>query len=127
MAPSEFVNHRGFGTLWLLYGVLRIAMAAFLVVFSATARLMFGALLSRVPNPFTWMSLFMALYWIVIAWCIVCAILSFLAAGALLGRRHSAQRAGMIAALVSLPEIPFGLVLGVYTLLVIPSPLTSRL
>jgi hypothetical protein len=127
MTPSEFVNHRGFGTLWLLYGVLRVAMAAFLVVFSATARLMFGALLSRVPNPFTWMSLFEVLYWTIIAWCIACAILSFLAAGALLGHRHSAQRTGMIAALVSLPEIPFGLVLGVYTLLVISSPLTSRL
>ncbi len=104
--------------LWLTYGVLRIAMAAFLVIFSATARLMAGPLLSRVPNPFTLMSGFEALYWVIIAWCVGCAILSFFAAGAVLSRRPSAGRLAILASFVSLPEIPFGLVLGVYTLLV---------
>jgi hypothetical protein len=108
---------RSLGTLWFLYGVLRIAAAAFLVVFSATFTLMAGALLTRVPDPFAWMSFFHFLFWLVIAWCIVCAILSFMAAGALLSRRGGGPRLAALASFVSLPEIPFGIVLGVYTLL----------
>lgn len=80
-SASPFVNRRSRAALWSLYGVLRIAMAALLVVFSATARLIAGALLTRVPNPLTMMALFEVLYWIIIPWCIVCAILSFWAAG----------------------------------------------
>jgi hypothetical protein len=44
------------GILWALYGISRLIIALVLVVFSATATLMFGALLSRVPNPFALMS-----------------------------------------------------------------------
>jgi hypothetical protein len=112
------MNQRSLATLWLFYGVLRIAMAAFLLVFSATARLMAGALLTRVPNPLTMMSFFEFLYWIVIAWCIACAILSFGAAAALWSSTRSAPPMAVIASLVSLPEVPFGLMLGVYTLFV---------
>ena len=117
-ATARSANERTLGALWLLYGVLRIVMAALLVVFSATARLMAGALLTRVPNPLTMMFLFEVLYWIIIAWCIACAILSFLAAGALTSGSHSAAGLAVIASFVSLPELPFGLILGVYTLLV---------
>jgi hypothetical protein len=117
-ATARSANERTLGALWLLYGVLRIVMAALLVVFSATARLMAGALLTRVPNPLTMMFLFEVLYWIIIAWCIACAILSSLAAGALTSGSHSAPGLAVIASFVSLPELPFGLILGVYTLLV---------
>lgn len=117
-APSSGVRQQTLGTLWFLYGILRIVMAVFLVVFSTTVRLMFGALLVRVPYPLPWMAAFEVIYWIIIAWCIVCAILSFIAAGALFVERRSAGPLVKIAALVSLPEVPFGLVLGVYTLLV---------
>lgn len=105
------------GGLWFVYGVLRIIMAVLLVVFSGTARLMAGAVLTRVPHPLAWMSTFVVFYWIVIAWCIVCVILSFLAAGMLLVESKPAPKLATIAAFVSLPEIPFGLVLGTYTLL----------
>jgi hypothetical protein len=121
MADRELGSDQGsLGTLWVIYGVLRIAVAAFLVVFSGTIRLMAGALLTRVPDPFAWMGAFEMLYWTIIAWCVVCAILSFMAAGALLSRRASARRLAILAAFVSLPEIPFGLVLGIYTLFVFP-------
>jgi hypothetical protein len=112
------IKQQSLGTLWFLYGFLRIVTAVFLVIFSGTVRLMFGALLTRVPHPLAWMAAFEALYWIVIAWCIVCVILSFIAAGALFVETPSAGRLASIAALVCLPEVPFGLVLGVCTLLV---------
>lgn len=105
------------GGLWFIYGILRITMAVLLVVFSSDARLMFGALLTRVAHPLPIMDSFVALYWVVIAWCVVCAILSFIAAGMLMVESRPAGRVGVIAALVCLPEVPFGLVLGVYTLL----------
>lgn len=105
------------GGLWFVYGILRIIMAVLLVVFSGTARLMAGAVLTRVPHPLAWMSTFVAFYWIVIAWCIACALLAFLASGMLLVESGPAARVARIAAFVSLPDIPFGLVLGTYTLL----------
>lgn len=117
---------RSLGVLWFVYGVLRIAGAAFLVVFSATFTLMAGALLTRVPDPLAWMSAYHFLFWLVIAWCIVCAILSFFAAGALMAGQRGARRLAVVASLVSLPELPFGVILGVYTLLFFgPQPETS--
>lgn len=92
-------------------------MAVLLVVFSSTAHLMFGALLTRVPRPLPVMYSFELVYWIVIAWCVVCAILSVLAAGMLLVESRPAAKLARIAAFASLPDIPFGLVLGPYTLL----------
>jgi hypothetical protein len=114
---------RNLGMLWLLYGILRVVAAACLVVYSATATLMAGALMTRVPNPFEMMSLFHFFYWVLIAYCIVCAILSFFAAGALLSGQGSARGLAVLAAFVCLPELPLGVVLGVYTLLILgPRP-----
>lgn len=118
MTPnSTDTNPRSLGMLWLLYGVLRAASAAFLVVFSGTFTLMAGAVLTRVPDPFAWMSAFHVVFWLVIAWCIACAILSFFAGAALLSEGGSARRIAIFASFVCLPEIPFGVILGVYTLL----------
>ncbi|MGH9736677.1 MAG: hypothetical protein ACRD8A_19070 [Candidatus Acidiferrales bacterium] len=107
----------GLGGWWFAYGIFRITMAVLLVVFNSTAHLMFGSLLTRVPRPLPIMYSFEVAYWIVIAWCVVCAILSILAAGMLFVESRPAAKLARIAAFVSLPEIPFGLVLGVYTLL----------
>lgn len=115
---SPRIKQPTLGALWFLYGLMRITMAVLLVVLSGTARLMFGALLVRVPHPLPWMTFFEVVYWIIIAWCVLCAILSVIAAGALFVESRTAGRLATLAALVCLPEVPFGLVLGVYTLLV---------
>lgn len=78
---------------------------------------MFGTLLTRVPRPLPVMYSFEAIYWIVIAWSVVCAILSILAAGMLLVESRPAAKLARIVAFISLPDVPFGLVLGAYTLL----------
>jgi hypothetical protein len=49
---------RVLGVCWVVYGVLRLAMTLWLISFTTTATLMFGALLTRVPDPFTLMSAF---------------------------------------------------------------------
>jgi len=39
------------GGCWIVYGVIRLVQATLLVLYSGTATVMFGALLSRVPDP----------------------------------------------------------------------------
>ena len=51
-------SSRTLGICWIIYGIIRLAMALWLFVFNGTATVMFGALLSRVPDPFTMMSEF---------------------------------------------------------------------
>jgi hypothetical protein len=57
-AQSPSRQLRTLGVCWTVYGVIRLVMAVWLVVFSTTATLMFGALLARVPDPFTLMTIF---------------------------------------------------------------------
>ena len=39
------------GFCWIIYGIARILLGVWLLAFQTTATLMFGSLLSRVPNP----------------------------------------------------------------------------
>jgi hypothetical protein len=113
---------RRLGVLWAIYGVVRLVAAVWLVFFSGTATVMFGALLSRVPNPFALMADFHLFYVILVAWNILMAIVSLAAAGDLLSGRGSARKIAILAGFLALPEMPFGVMLGVYTLiLLIPS------
>jgi hypothetical protein len=50
------------GICWLLYGILRLIMGICLALFSGTSTVMFGALLTRVPNPFALMGDFHIVY-----------------------------------------------------------------
>ena len=111
------------GILWLGYGCLRIAQVAFIVAFSGTLSLMWGALLERVPNPLAWMAAFHVFLVLAAAWCIVSGFFSFVAGFALLRHSPASKADTLIAALLALPDLPFGIVLGVYTLLaLVPRP-----
>jgi hypothetical protein len=103
----------------MIYGVLRVAMTVWLIGFHITATLMFGALLTRVPDPFSLMAVFHFVYAGIIIWSGVCAVLGILAGIALLAGQGAARILAIVAALVSLPEFPFGIMLGVYTLVVL--------
>jgi hypothetical protein len=115
------------GVLWALYGIVRLLIAIVLVVASGTATVMFGALLTRVPNPFALMSDFHFLYLVVIAWSVASGVFALLAAGALLVRMGSGRSIAIVAAFLALPELPFGIMLGVYTLVVLLPSDSSRL
>jgi len=67
IAQDSSRQTRLMGTCWVIYGTIRIIAAVWLVSFANTAILMFGALLSRVPDPFTMMSVFHVFYTFVIA------------------------------------------------------------
>jgi hypothetical protein len=107
------------GVCWIVYGVLRLAMTFWLISFTTTATLMFGALLTRVPDPYSLMALFHLLYLGVTIWSAVTGVLGIIAGVALLLGQRSARPLSIAAALLSLSELPFGIALGVYTLVVV--------
>jgi|SRR5665213_370426 len=107
------------GVLWIVYGVIRLIMAACLLIYTSTATLMFGALLNRVADPFTLMGLFHFLYAAVIVLSVVCGLLAIFAGLALLGGRGVGRNLTLVAAILSLCDIPLGITLGTYTLVVL--------
>jgi len=110
------------GLCWIVYGVLRLAMTFWLLTFTTAATLMFGALLTRVPDPFSLMNLFHFLYLGVIIWSAVSGVVGILAGATLLSGQRSARPLAIAAALLSSSELPFGIALGVYTLVVMVPP-----
>jgi hypothetical protein len=124
---SEAVNlrsHRGLlGFCWIVYGILRVIAGIWLVLFSGTSTVMFGALLTRVPNPFALMGDFHIIYAGLVVLSFLCGLFGILAGLALLANQRPARMLAVLAAFLSVSEIPFGTTLGIYTLVVLlPSP-----
>jgi uncharacterized membrane protein HdeD (DUF308 family) len=119
--PSPTVNRhrRILGILWIVYGIIRLVMSFLLVAFTPTATVMFGALLSRVADPFTLMSEFHVWYTGAIILSVLCGIFGLIAGLALLGNGRPARILALIAAFLSVSEIPLGTTLGIYTLVVL--------
>jgi hypothetical protein len=110
-------GHRGvLGLCWLVYGLMRMVMAAWLVFVNGTATVMFGALLNRVPDPFTLMSAFHFLYTAMVVLSVVCGALGILAGLALLAGQRSGRRLAILSGVLSLSNLPLGATLGIWTL-----------
>jgi hypothetical protein len=107
------------GICWIVYGVIRLCIALWLTTFSVSATLMFGALLTRVPNPFTLMSAFHFIYLGIVVWSAVAGVVGMVAGFALLAGQRSARALVIFAAFLSLCEFPLGIALGVYSLIVL--------
>lgn len=107
------------GVCWLVFGILRLLAAAWLMSFAGTATVMFGALLNRVPDPFSLMYHFHVVYFMIEVLAIVCGILGILAGLALLAGRRAGRILAVFAAFLSLSNLPLGITLGTYTLVVL--------
>jgi len=119
IAQSPSNHLQTLGTCWIVYGVIRLILALCLFIYSATATVMFGALLNRVPNPFSLMADFHVLYIAMIALSVVCGILGIMAGLALLSGKPSGRLLALIAGFLSLSNIPLGTTLGIFTLVVL--------
>jgi hypothetical protein len=113
---SPGANWRTLGALWILYGVVRLSVAAAMVVYWGVATVMFGALLSRVGNPFFWMDLFHFWYAVAIVITILAGIFGLIGGAALLTGRSSGRTLSLVASFLSVSDLPFGTTLGIYTL-----------
>jgi hypothetical protein len=106
------------GVLWAVYAILRFAGAAFIVVYEGMLTVMWGAIITRVANPFALMSLFHFFLVFAIVLNIVAGIVSLFAAIALLGRAGSARKLALVASFFGLTNGPLGIALGAYTLVI---------
>ncbi|HXN16870.1 MAG TPA: hypothetical protein VN875_00935 [Candidatus Binatus sp.] len=106
------------GVLWAVYAILRFAGAAFIVVYEGMLTVMWGAIITRVANPFALMSLFHFFLVFAIVLNIVAGIVSLFAAIALLGRSGSARKFALVASFFGLTNGPLGIALGAYTLVI---------
>jgi hypothetical protein len=104
------------GVCWVVYGIFRLILGVCLVLFGGTATVMFGALLGRVPNPFALMADFHVVYAGMIVLTVLCGVFGLLAGLALLANQRPARMLALVAALLSVCEIPVGTTLGIYTL-----------
>lgn len=110
---------RVLGGCWVVYGILRLILAVCLFLFSGTATVMFGALLTRAPNPFTLMDVFHFIYAACVVLSVLCGLLGLLAGFALLAGQRSGRTLALLAGFLSLCNIPLGTTLGIYTLIVL--------
>ena len=109
---------RMLGIFWIVYGILAIAGAIWLVFFEPIATLMFGALLNRVPDPFSMMAAFHLLYTAGVIFSVVCGALGIAAGAMLAAGQPSGRLLVIVAAFCSLWNVPLGTTLGIYTLIV---------
>jgi hypothetical protein len=107
------------GVLWAIDSVLCFLEVTWLVVRADTLSVMWGTVLSRVPNPYSWMSFFHLVLTIAVALLLLAGVFSLLAASALLTRTRSDRNTAMMAGFFGLVTGPLGLVLGVYTLILL--------
>jgi hypothetical protein len=112
-------HRRLLGYCWIAYGILRLIAAIWLVLFSPTSTVMFGALLNRVPNPFALMGDFHVIYAGLVVLSLFCGLFGIPAGLALLTNQRSARMLALLTAFLSVSEVPFGTTLGIYTLMVL--------
>ncbi len=113
---------RGLGIWWVLYGLLRLIGALGVFLYSNVLVLMWGAIITRVPNPVTMMALFHSFLIFVIILGIVAGVVSIIAGLGLMSSGASAKSLALVAAFFGLTNGPLGIALGAYTLVVlIPS------
>lgn len=107
---------RVLAALWLLYGIARLIVAIWMAAFSGTAAVMFGALLNRVPNPYSLMTAFHLIWIFAVVLCVASGLMGILAGLALMSGGNSGRTLAVIAAILSVSDVPLGTTLGIYTL-----------
>ena len=115
---STVTNGNTLGVLWVVYGIIRLAAAVLMLIYMGTATVMFGALLTRVPNPFALMNVFHLFYAAAIIVTVLAGIFGVVAGLALLAGKASARLLALVASFLSLSDLPFGTTLGIYTLVI---------
>ena len=117
-ARNPRANSSTLGALWIVYAILRLVAVILLVLYTGTATVMFGALLTRVPDPYTLMNTFHIVYIAAIIVTALSGVLGLFAGLALLAGKSGARTLSLAAAFLSLSDLPLGTTLGIYTLIV---------
>jgi hypothetical protein len=110
-------NSTTLGALWIVYAILRLVAVILLVLYAGTATVMFGALLTRVADYAPFMATFHILYTAAIIVTALSSLFGLFAGIALLAGK-SARTLSLVAAFLSVSDLPLGTTLGIYTLIV---------
>jgi hypothetical protein len=110
---------KSLGSCWIVYGILRVGCGVAQILFAPTATVMFGALLGRVPDPYLLMGLFHVMYVMLIVVSFACGILGIFGGIAMVGSARGGRGLLIAASLLALSELPLGIALGVYTLILL--------
>ena len=113
------MRRRTLGVLWVVYGILCFIEVAWIAVQAGALTVMWGALLNRVPNPYSWMTLFHVALVITVIVLVLAGIFSLMAGSALLANSRSRRNMALLAGFFGLVTGPLGLALGVYTLVLL--------
>jgi hypothetical protein len=116
-AQSPRASSATLGALWIVYAILRLVAVILLVLYTGTATVMFGALLTRVVDYATLMAIFHILYIAAIIVTALSGIFGLLAGLALLAGK-SPRTLSLTAAFLSVADLPLGTTLGIYTMIV---------
>jgi len=103
------------GILWVIYGIVMIMAAAFIVVYNGVLTLMWGAIITRLPNALGWMSAFHLFLGATVVMALISAFFSLAAGFALMRGAGSSRKLGLIAAAFGLLGAPPGVALGAFT------------
>ncbi|HXA75995.1 MAG TPA: hypothetical protein VNV41_02580 [Candidatus Acidoferrales bacterium] len=121
--PTSNSRQGTLGVWWLIYSILCVVRAVWILTNGATFTLMWGALVNRVANPFFWMNLFHVAMLAAVVLTVITAIFSFLAGIGLMQGGRSGRMLALVAGFLGLISGPLGVALGVYTLIVmLPQP-----
>jgi len=112
--------YRVLGACWIVYGLIRLGTAVWLVSFTREATVMFGALLVEVANAAALMADFHAIYLLMIILSVLGGVIGVGAGFALLLGQRWGRSLAILAAFLSLSEIPLGITLGAFTLWTLP-------
>jgi hypothetical protein len=83
--------------LWIVCGIIRLVAAVLLVIYIGTATVMFGALLTRVSNPFALMNGFHLFYAATIIVTVLAGLFGLIAGLVLLAGKVSARLLAIVA------------------------------
>src|ERR1700722_3005754 len=94
-------RHQTLGALWLAYGVICLAKAAWIVVYTSTLTLMWGAIITRLADPFFWMDAFHV--WLIgaVVLLVLAGILAFIAGVALMQSRNPGAALPLVASVLA--------------------------
>ena len=105
------------GVCWIVYGIFRLILGICLMVYTGTATVMFGALLGRVPDAFSLMADFHVFYAVIVVLSFVCGLVGLFGGLGLVAKQGPGRKLALVAAVLSVSDLPFGTTLGIFTLI----------
>jgi hypothetical protein len=118
-SSSSTLRRPTLGICWIVYGIFRLALGIWLIFFTPTATVMFGALLTRVANPFPLLFAFHFFYACAIVLSAAAGVVGLIAGLMLMSGSRSSRPLAILAAILSVSNLPVGTTLGIYTLVLL--------